>query len=308
MPNIKEPEVVFCERNHIYDKSLNDKCPYCAQIENSTKQLMRQIEGDDAKSGGLLGRLLKNRSTDPYAPKHKKRGILSELEDTTVVKNQQDDDATVFKGVSDDDATVYKGVTEDDDATVYKGGADDDDATVYKSVSDGEENMVLKKPDESEFETIKTNAEPMTWTAPESPSTGFRIVLPIGNPQPQKETIPETGHRRKKVIGWLLCTDGEPDFGTSVELWDCVNDICFAADGRICIRREAEECCARIIREESSGRFSLEPVSGGLQIRVDQRILGEGVLLESGSEILFGERCFRFFPAVGVCGFEWRQK
>ena len=48
-------------------------------------------------------------------------------------------------------------------------------------------------------------------------------------------------------------------------------------------------------------------VENGAEVTLNERSFQGGYYLEPYSRIQFPDQSFVFFPAVGVCGFEWRQ-
>ena len=330
MVNITEPEVVFCEFNHIYDKSLNDSCPYCKQIAERTNQMKRQLNGSSQKAGSKFWSVLRSgRGTDS---------------DATVLRRNVCDD--------DDDATVLMSGHRDDDDDVTElhiaARGNDDDKTEYREA--GAELTELKapqaKPEEAPVETIAirfgyTESE-QEKPAPlvideipeqqspevtaESEEAVQAVLEEISEEQPVQREEPCEEHReeqpeeprflqpvaqpeevvpdeqRRKVIGWLVCAMGEPNYGTSVELREGNNGVVFDQKGRVQI---GEDGPVVIYRDRMTGIFQIR-AEGESVATVNERTLSGSTYLEPYSRIQIGEHGFVFFPAVGVCGFEWR--
>ena len=149
MAQVTEPQVVFCEYNHIYDKSINDTCPYCRQIAEKTDAMKRQLGAAPAKqSNGLWKFLRANRSSDPDATVLQSVVSVDSDDDATVLispagKTSEDDDRTEYRvdqsASTDDDATVLispaRKTAGDNDPTEYRfdqSANNDDDRTEYK--------------------------------------------------------------------------------------------------------------------------------------------------------------------------------
>ena len=118
--------------------------------------------------------------------------------------------------------------------------------------------------------------------------------------QPE-EVVP--AEQRRKVIGWLVCAMGEPNYGTSVELLEGNNGVMFDQKGRVQI---GEDGPIVIYRDRMTGIFQIR-AEGESAATVNERTINGSTYLEPYSRIQIGEHGFVFFPAVGVCGFEWRQ-
>lgn len=296
MANITEPEVVFCEFNHIYDKSLNDSCPYCKQIAERTNQMKRQLNGSSQKAGGKFWNFFRSRSNDSDA--------------TVLLQNSREDD---------DDATVLVSSLrdEDDDVTelhtVARVSGMDDEKTEYRTDNAADEELTelrveQLKPDTAPVETISIQIDyaeskqddPISVVICETP------VAPAAEEAVQREAQKEetaSAAPRRKVIGWLVCACGEPNYGTSVELREGNNGVMFDDDGRV---RIGDTGTVVIYRDRMTGIFQIR-AEGDAVVTVNERTLNGSTYLEPYSRIQIREHGFVFFPAVGVCGFEWRQ-
>lgn len=43
MIKVKEPNIIYCKNNHIYDASLYDECPYCKKVAQGQSKLSQRI-------------------------------------------------------------------------------------------------------------------------------------------------------------------------------------------------------------------------------------------------------------------------
>lgn len=113
---------------------------------------------------------------------------------------------------------------------------------------------------------------------------------------------------RRKVIGWLVCASSEVDYGISLELKEGRNLISFDESGHLLVLEEdAAEDSAEVViyRDSITGIFQIRPNRASVQ--VNDRTVSSGTYLEPYSRIMLSHAGVVFFPAVGVCGFEWRQ-
>ena len=319
MPKVADPEVVFCEYNHIYDKSLNDSCPYCKQIAEKTNQMKRQINDPPQKVGGKIWDFLRSRRGNDNDATVLRRDLTADDDDPTVLSSAavaDDDDATVLSSAA--------AAAEDDDATeMFAGNAvpgEDEDRTEYRPNlrMDTADQQVSQQPDPvisfgfagNDAAAIRINVH-VTEEAENSPAALNSFVVK-DEPAPAmivSEPVEAAAAQvRKKVIGWLICADGEPNYGTSVELKEGINGIVFDDNGVVRIEdaEKSENCTMVIYRDRMTGIFRIRP-ENGTQVIVNERTLTCGSNLEPYSCIRVQACSLVFFPAVGVCGFEWRQ-
>lgn len=112
---MQEPQIVFCVNNHIYDKSQDDECPYCRQIEEKYKRLA------DAYTNGHAKEKSKRRNIDEEATEY--GGFSAYGEEATEYGGlpAHDEEATEYGGLPayDEEATEYGGLPEYDDVGKY---------------------------------------------------------------------------------------------------------------------------------------------------------------------------------------------
>ena len=357
MAKIAEPEVVFCEYNHIYDKSLSAECPYCKQIAERTNQFKNQIDATTRKGPRkrVFGRPATDSDDDATTLLSRSWAALTgrpasasrpEAEDeATELRRDDDDDSTVLRRDDDDDATVLRRHNDDDDdSTVLRR----DDTRIIETTNNSnpssipltiinQENSHLRNsqliirtdsdiPAEvdlaaedpsPDIAVIPVIAEEPAPAEAESPAAVESVIPEDKEPPAVVEEIPtiqeeevasEPVQARRKVIGWLVCTASDCDYGCSKELQEGDNYICFDPNGHLqIIHDHIEEASAEavIYRDQLTGIFRIRPVQD--TVRVNDRVPMGSTYLEPYSSIVFSSASVIFFPAVGVCGFEWRQ-
>ena len=324
MAKVTEPEVVFCEYNHIYDKSLNATCPYCKQIAEKTNQMKSQLSGSEQKDNSRFWRRQKRESDSMTTLLTRRLGFNN--------RHDEDDDATVLaRSVqdNDDDATVLVPQSlgnEDDDATeLVVPCGDNTEEPVLPVVAWEPEEAFIPLPEVQEVPVQEEDKTPeliavvqveddaaeeaadMQSEAAE-PAIEETTEVPEAEQaeEPVTEEIPVVELRR--VIGWLVCIRGQHGYGTSLELKEGDNMIAFQADGMLTCNTDAEaEGEFLINRDPETGFFQIHQALGKTVTVNGGSLCGTSGLMPYSKIELCGT-CVVFFPAVGVCGFEWRQQ
>ena len=103
---MKEPKIVFCSSNHIYDSALHSECPYCKEIRNNRKKLDSTVNVADDGENDATELIMDDDSPDSIMDDD-----LTELiEEESRSANHSDDD-TPTEYEDDNISVVY---TDDD--------------------------------------------------------------------------------------------------------------------------------------------------------------------------------------------------
>lgn len=274
-----EPQIVFCKNNHIYDKSLDEECPYCKQIEERRKRLTVEVNGRSRPQRQDFG------------------------EEFT---EQSDEEPTEYRSdrASEDDETEY-----DDSATEYM-----DSETEY---DDSETEYADSEIEFDDSETEYRDSKPEKDNSRYRAGSGIRQTKKpekgvVFDPYPAEERRVQSGQDRepkREVIGWLVCVESKSDYGETFELRNGSNYILFDQYGRLSIRQDlssGDQSYAKIYRDPVTLRFQIErgTVSGVL---MDERVVTDKMILRPYSDIIFPQAKVMFYPLVGLYGFEWRH-
>jgi len=305
MPTISEPEIVFCENNHIYDKAIHNGCPYCRQIAKQTDKMKLQVESGQAKAWGF-GRKKQDGDGNSTTMLSKKWRLNAK---------SKDPEATEFvaKGTLDEDATVL--------SSARMSTGDDEDATVLVSREIVEKNassagmeagiivpeqkldQVIAIPLRSEpkvkAEMLQVNKAPMVVHVPQAPEGESEEAATIA--QSMQMSV-------RRVIGWLVCIEGDTDYGKSFELTEGENFISINENGTLsCGQIPMKNNRMEVVfyRDNTTGIFQIQVLGDEAPVMNGAPISAKGPI-QPYSRLGFPGVSVVFFPAVGACGFEWR--
>ncbi len=125
-------------------------------------------------------------------------------------------------------------------------------------------------------------------------------------PDSQETADPDWAFGKPRVMGWLLQISGPGNCGRSVELLEGINLVGLSAGSLwagLTDRADAQ-VFARIYRDSDTGIFRIQVMNG--ELRVNDGPGTEVRVLEPYSKLTLGDTQVVFFPAVGVCGFQWK--
>lgn len=306
-----EPQIVYCENNHIYDKSISEECPYCKKIKVGQLQLRTKV---GKWSKGIMGA----ESEDNNA---------TELEDLDATE-LEDDDATELE---DDDATEL----EDDDATELE---DDTDASVVTSdhefpvsdevkvtevvipglagdkktvISDGvEAKPIARKKIQLQFCSNHHMYDSSMYANCPYCSTIVENKEVQINVEDTTEGSYGCKKKKNKVVGWLVIVgEGMKDYGKSISLYESINKLNIETDGTVHIIGVDDEVKNGFAISNEYDKFYLTAYKNGRLFVNDEAYVGDdSKCLQPYSEIEFGDNKFIFWPLLGINGFSWEKK
>lgn len=277
---MQEPRIVFCVNNHIYDKSQDDECPYCRQIEEKRKRLA------DAYTNGRAKEKNKRTNTDEEATEYGGSSAYDEEATEYGDSSAYDEEATEYGDSSsyDEEATEYgDSPAYDEEATEY-GGASvcNDDVGEHHRLEKAKKGISLFFKEQHE-EQIKEQQRDVQIS---------HAVLP-----------------KRMVLGWLVCVKSNVDYGEIFTLREGDNYIIIKPDEKIEIQptvNRNDHVMARIYRDSLSQKYRIEKIAR-TEVRINEQTLKESAILRPYSDIDFPYVKLIFYPLVGVYGFEWGQ-
>ena len=264
-----EPQIVFCKNNHIYDKSLDEECPYCKQIEERRKRLTVKVS--EARYPTLQDSEeafteLSDEEATEYSDKMPGDDLETELGDSAA---EDMDSETEF----DDSVTEYEDLeTEYHDS---RGGTIETVPDTWGRIS---------KPTHSAAGTSSAGEERGAFRQQQEPKgevIGWLVCVE------SKSDYGETFQLRNSSNYILFDSLGKLSIHQSLNSGDCPY--------------------AKIYRDPSTLRFQIEKcaVSG---VRVNEQDMTNKMTLKPYSDIVFPHAKVMFYPLVGLYGFEWRRR
>lgn len=303
MPTISEPEIVFCEFNHIYDKAIHAVCPYCRQIAEQTDKMKLQMESGQPKVWGF-GRKKQDPDGNATTMLSRKWRFSSKNKDPEateyVAKVKPDDDATVLSSarmsIDDNDATV---LIPREQAAPSAPPAREEAAL---TVSAQEHMQPIPIPLRTGVSDQTSSNPPLILPAVQAPTA---VHTPTMVQMPAQEVSRQPVRR---VIGWLVCIAGDAEYGRSFELTEGENFIALQPNGSLFCGQQSKpenRMEAVIYRDSATGFFQIQ-AQGNEAPTMNGIPLSGNCPMQPYSRLTFDALSVVFFPAVGVCGFEWR--